>query len=147
MFQVLSLHETLHAYGSVYYIGTVLPILLILLGNIIKPAKPARSKAKKEQWVGTDCILRFSMENTSCCLAYRVLLHIISPIFCNIYFDHLIVFWRAIHGHNFSTFSYFSIPLVYLIIVYVMLIFRNCIFQNFFWSSSLCGNVWFITCL
>ncbi|GAA0153938.1 acetyltransferase [Lithospermum erythrorhizon] len=48
-FQVLSLHETLAAYGSVYYIGTILPIFLILLSKVIKPAKPARSKAQKEQ--------------------------------------------------------------------------------------------------
>ncbi|KAG8374856.1 hypothetical protein BUALT_Bualt10G0039100 [Buddleja alternifolia] len=45
-FIVLSLHETLIAYGSVYYIGTILPIVLILLGNIIKPA---RSRARKDQ--------------------------------------------------------------------------------------------------
>lgn len=48
-FLVLSLHETLAAFGSVYYIATVVPIALILLGNIIKPAKPSRSKARKEQ--------------------------------------------------------------------------------------------------
>ncbi|XP_065875738.1 lysophospholipid acyltransferase 1-like [Euphorbia lathyris] len=48
-FMVLSLHETITAYGSVYYIGTVLPIVLILLGHIIKPAKPARSKARKAE--------------------------------------------------------------------------------------------------
>ncbi|RVW16242.1 hypothetical protein VitviT2T_002065 [Vitis vinifera] len=48
-FMVLSLHETLASYGSVYYIGTILPIVLVLLGYIIKPAKPVRSKARKEQ--------------------------------------------------------------------------------------------------
>ncbi|OIT40362.1 PREDICTED: lysophospholipid acyltransferase 1-like [Nicotiana attenuata] len=48
-FMVLSLHETLTSYGSVYYIGTIIPIVLILLGKVIKPAKPARSKAKKEE--------------------------------------------------------------------------------------------------
>lgn len=48
-FLVLSLHETLASYGSVYYIGTIIPILLIILGKIIKPAKPSRSKARKEQ--------------------------------------------------------------------------------------------------
>lgn len=47
--QVLSLHETLAAYGSVYYIGTIIPIVLILLGKIIKPARPARSKPRKDQ--------------------------------------------------------------------------------------------------
>ncbi|MBA0613076.1 hypothetical protein Godav_013586, partial [Gossypium davidsonii] len=45
---VLSLHESLALYGSVYYVGTILPITLILLGYII-PAKPARSKARKQQ--------------------------------------------------------------------------------------------------
>ncbi|CAK9172954.1 unnamed protein product [Ilex paraguariensis] len=48
-FLVLSLHETLAAYGSVYYIGTIVPIALFFLGNIIKPAKPARSKVRKDQ--------------------------------------------------------------------------------------------------
>ncbi|KAK5839682.1 lysophospholipid acyltransferase 1-like [Gossypium arboreum] len=47
-FLVLSLHEALALYGSVYYVGTILPITLILLGYII-PAKPARSKARKQQ--------------------------------------------------------------------------------------------------
>ncbi|KAL3645384.1 Lysophosphatidylcholine acyltransferase 1 [Castilleja foliolosa] len=47
-FMVLSLHETLIAYGSVYYIGTIIPVALILLGNIIKPARAARSKDRKE---------------------------------------------------------------------------------------------------
>ncbi|KAJ4954616.1 hypothetical protein NE237_011399 [Protea cynaroides] len=48
-FMVLSLHETLASYGSVYYIGTVVPIVVFLLGNIIKPARATRSKARKEQ--------------------------------------------------------------------------------------------------
>ncbi|KAJ9173535.1 hypothetical protein P3X46_016658 [Hevea brasiliensis] len=48
-FMVLSLHETIAAYGSVYYIGTILPIILILLSYIIKPSRPARSKARKDQ--------------------------------------------------------------------------------------------------
>ena len=47
--QVLSLHETIASYGSVYFIGTIVPIVLILLGYIIRPAKPVRSKARKEQ--------------------------------------------------------------------------------------------------
>ncbi|GAB4858210.1 Lysophosphatidylcholine acyltransferase 1 [Ancistrocladus abbreviatus] len=46
-FMVLSLHETLVAYGSVYYIGTILPIAFIFLGSIIKPARSTRSKARK----------------------------------------------------------------------------------------------------
>nr|AHE80986.1 acyl-CoA:lysophosphatidylcholine acyltransferase [Hiptage benghalensis] len=48
-FLVLSLRETLAAYGSVYYIGTIIPIVFIILGKVIKPAKPSRSKAQKEQ--------------------------------------------------------------------------------------------------
>ncbi|GAV79416.1 MBOAT domain-containing protein [Cephalotus follicularis] len=48
-FMVLSLHETLASYGSVYYIGTVIPIILLVLGNIIKPPKAARSKPQKDQ--------------------------------------------------------------------------------------------------
>ncbi|KAJ8766178.1 hypothetical protein K2173_021695 [Erythroxylum novogranatense] len=47
-FMLLSLHETLAAYGSVYYVGTILPVILVLLGKIINPAKPVR-KARKEQ--------------------------------------------------------------------------------------------------
>lgn len=49
MEQVLSLHETLASYGSVHYIGTVIPVSLILLGHAIKPGKPTRSKASKDQ--------------------------------------------------------------------------------------------------
>ncbi|KAL6986177.1 Lysophosphatidylcholine acyltransferase 1 [Sarracenia purpurea var. burkii] len=48
-FMVLSLHETLVSYGSVYFIGTIIPVVTILLGYIIKPARPSRSKARKEQ--------------------------------------------------------------------------------------------------
>ncbi|XP_051137452.1 lysophospholipid acyltransferase 1-like [Andrographis paniculata] len=47
-FIVLSLHETIAAYGSVYYVGTVIPVLLILLGNVIKPARTARTKVRKD---------------------------------------------------------------------------------------------------
>ncbi|KAL1371833.1 hypothetical protein AAHE18_01G160500 [Arachis hypogaea] len=53
-FLVLNLHETLAAFGRVYYIGTILPILMILLGKVIKLKRPARSKAQKEQW-GRHC--------------------------------------------------------------------------------------------
>lgn len=59
IFQVLSLHETIASYGSVYYIGTIIPIVFILLGYVIKPAKPAKSKARKDEWV---C---FSISSTS----------------------------------------------------------------------------------
>ncbi|XP_077234671.1 lysophospholipid acyltransferase 1-like [Tasmannia lanceolata] len=49
-FMVLSMHETLASYGSVYYVGTVVPILLILLSYVIKPAKrSSSSKARKDQ--------------------------------------------------------------------------------------------------
>ncbi|CAH2038080.1 unnamed protein product [Thlaspi arvense] len=47
-FMVLSLHETLTAYGSVYYIGTIIPVVLILLSYVV-PAKPSRSKPRKEE--------------------------------------------------------------------------------------------------
>ncbi|KAK3031652.1 LOW QUALITY PROTEIN: hypothetical protein RJ639_035020 [Escallonia herrerae] len=49
LLSVLSLHEMLAAYGSVHYIGIIIPIVLILLSHVIKPAKPGRSKARKEQ--------------------------------------------------------------------------------------------------
>ncbi|KAM7259544.1 hypothetical protein ACFE04_015285 [Oxalis oulophora] len=48
-FMVLSLRETLASYGSVYYIGTVIPIVLLILGSVIKPSRPLKSKARKEQ--------------------------------------------------------------------------------------------------
>ncbi|KAH9617391.1 hypothetical protein KSS87_012262 [Heliosperma pusillum] len=49
-FMVLSLHETLTAYGSVYYVGTIIPITVLLFGSLVKPPSPTRSKAlKKEQ--------------------------------------------------------------------------------------------------
>ncbi|CAH8252076.1 unnamed protein product [Arabidopsis lyrata] len=47
-FMVLSLHETLTAYGSVYYIGTIIPVVLILLSYVV-PAKPSRPKPRKEE--------------------------------------------------------------------------------------------------
>ena len=39
--------ETLAAYRSVYFVGTVVPVIVILLGYIIKPARPVRSKTQK----------------------------------------------------------------------------------------------------
>ncbi|KAM1034655.1 hypothetical protein EV2_039116 [Malus domestica] len=48
-FIVLSLHETLASYGSVHFIGTIVPIALILLSYVIKPPRPAKSKARKEE--------------------------------------------------------------------------------------------------
>ncbi|XP_052176318.1 lysophospholipid acyltransferase 1-like [Diospyros lotus] len=48
-FMVLSLQETLVAYGSVYFIGTLIPVVIILLGYVIKPARPSRSKARKDR--------------------------------------------------------------------------------------------------
>ncbi|KAL2920605.1 Lysophospholipid acyltransferase 1 [Bienertia sinuspersici] len=47
-FMVLSLHETVAAYGSVYYIGTVIPIILLLLDIVVKPPRPTKSKAQKK---------------------------------------------------------------------------------------------------
>nr|XP_010934444.1 lysophospholipid acyltransferase 1 isoform X2 [Elaeis guineensis] len=48
-FLVLSMKETVAAYRSVYFVGTIVPIVLILLGHIIKPAKPVRPKTQKSQ--------------------------------------------------------------------------------------------------
>lgn len=48
-FLVLSMQETLASYKSVYLVGTVVPIIFILLGKIIKPARPVRAKAQKSQ--------------------------------------------------------------------------------------------------
>jgi lysophospholipid acyltransferase len=48
-FMVLSLRETLASYGSVYYIGTVVPIVIFVLGSVIKPSRPSKSKARKDQ--------------------------------------------------------------------------------------------------
>lgn len=44
--KVLSLKETLAAYQSVYFVGTIVPIIFILLGYVIKPARPARSQTE-----------------------------------------------------------------------------------------------------
>nr|AZT89176.1 lysophospholipid acyltransferase [Portulaca oleracea] len=48
-FMVLSLHETLTAYGSVYYVGTIIPILILMLGSIINPPRQARSRPQKKE--------------------------------------------------------------------------------------------------
>ncbi|CAA7410869.1 unnamed protein product [Spirodela intermedia] len=48
-FMVLSMKETLAAYQSVYFVGTLVPITLLFLGNIIKPGKPARARSRKEE--------------------------------------------------------------------------------------------------
>lgn len=47
--KVLSLHETIAAYKSVYFVGTIVPIVFFILGYIIKPAKPVRPKTRKTQ--------------------------------------------------------------------------------------------------
>lgn len=47
--QVLSLHETIASYGSVYYVGTIIPIVLIFLSYVIKPPKPVRPKSHKDE--------------------------------------------------------------------------------------------------
>ncbi|EPS74023.1 hypothetical protein M569_00723, partial [Genlisea aurea] len=47
-FLVLSLHETLAAYGSVYYVGTALPVALIVLGKIMKPRSRSKAPRKEE---------------------------------------------------------------------------------------------------
>ncbi|XP_072967045.1 lysophospholipid acyltransferase 1-like [Typha angustifolia] len=43
-FMVLSLQETLASYKSVYFIGTIVPIVFILLGYVIKPARTVKPK-------------------------------------------------------------------------------------------------------
>lgn len=48
-FQVLSFQETLASYKSVYYVGTIVPILCVLLGYVIKPARPVKPKARKAE--------------------------------------------------------------------------------------------------
>nr|CAD1844537.1 unnamed protein product [Ananas comosus var. bracteatus] len=48
-FMVLSFKETLASYQSVYFVGTIVPIILILLSYIITPAKPVRPKARKSE--------------------------------------------------------------------------------------------------
>lgn len=88
MWQVLSLHETITAYRSVYYIGTIVPMVIILLGHIIKPApaRPVRPKAQKEQWGRKITYL-------NPLLNYRVPYCFTLPWFltiCNIFF------WRSI---------------------------------------------------
>ncbi|OVA14166.1 Membrane bound O-acyl transferase [Macleaya cordata] len=45
-FMVLSMHETIASYGSVYYIGTILPIVLILLGI------PGLDESYLPRWIG-----------------------------------------------------------------------------------------------
>ncbi|KAJ6839104.1 lysophospholipid acyltransferase 1-like [Iris pallida] len=48
-FMVLSMKETLAAYQSVYFIGTIVPVTVVLLGYVIKPARPVRAKVEKSQ--------------------------------------------------------------------------------------------------
>ncbi|XP_072957724.1 lysophospholipid acyltransferase 1-like [Typha angustifolia] len=48
-FMVLSLKETLASYQSVYFVGTMVPILFILLGNIVKPARPVKPRTQKNE--------------------------------------------------------------------------------------------------
>ncbi|KAI3501227.1 hypothetical protein L1887_29091 [Cichorium endivia] len=47
-FMILGLNETIKVYGSVYYVGSIAPVVLIILGNIIRP-KPSTSRARKGQ--------------------------------------------------------------------------------------------------
>lgn len=41
--------ETLASYKSVYFVGTIVPIILIVPGSIIKPPRPVRPKTQKTQ--------------------------------------------------------------------------------------------------
>ncbi|CAM6051897.1 unnamed protein product [Sphagnum compactum] len=48
-FLLLSRRDTLDAYSSVYYLGTVVPAAIILFGSLVKPPRvPSKSKPKKE---------------------------------------------------------------------------------------------------
>jgi len=46
--QLLSYHETLQAYSSVYYVGTIVPVAIIFFGLVVKPPRNA-IKSKKVQ--------------------------------------------------------------------------------------------------
>ncbi|KAJ4835660.1 Lysophospholipid acyltransferase 1 [Turnera subulata] len=48
-FMLLELQGTIAAFASVYFVGTIVPLVLFVLGKIITPPRPARSKAQKEQ--------------------------------------------------------------------------------------------------
>lgn len=45
-FIVLSLHQTLESYSSVYYAGTLLSVTVIIFGMVVKPPRSVRSKPK-----------------------------------------------------------------------------------------------------
>jgi lysophospholipid acyltransferase len=48
--QLLSGRETLQAYSSVYYVGTIIPIAVILFGMIVKPPRGnSKTKTKKAE--------------------------------------------------------------------------------------------------
>jgi hypothetical protein len=48
--QLLSSHETLQAYSSVYYVGTIVPVAIILFGLVVKPPRAGNTiKTKKVQ--------------------------------------------------------------------------------------------------
>ncbi|KAL5727699.1 hypothetical protein ACHQM5_000864 [Ranunculus cassubicifolius] len=48
-FLVLSLHETIGSYASVYYVGTIIPAILLLSSYVISPPRPAKAKVSKEE--------------------------------------------------------------------------------------------------
>jgi lysophospholipid acyltransferase len=47
--KVLSFKETLASYQSVYYAGTIIPIVCLVLGSLMKPARPVKPKARKAE--------------------------------------------------------------------------------------------------
>jgi lysophospholipid acyltransferase len=47
--KVLSFKETLASYQSVYYVGTSIPIVCLVLGSVIKPARPVKPKTRKAE--------------------------------------------------------------------------------------------------
>lgn len=49
-FLLLSSHETLQAYSSVYYVGTIVPVAIVLFGLVVKPPRAGNIiKTKKVQ--------------------------------------------------------------------------------------------------
>lgn len=91
--QVLSLHETLTAYKSVYFISTVVPILFIILGKIIKPTRRASGKARKDEWGGIQVLDSFiaSITQIETCEDTEPysLPHCLISLICNICFPYL----------------------------------------------------------
>lgn len=106
--QVLSFQETLTAYKSVYFIATIVPISLIILGKIIKPARPARTKARKEEWdafaILDSEVLGLNFTNHYCASSRHIALSCY-PQTCFVFYSWNCVacpcldYWSCKHGH------------------------------------------------